>query len=247
MRLSLRDYFWVVVNAITDPGVLFNIGNAPISFQQSFLAGSVNLLVAAIAFFVRMISEFKSSGVSPVSKNPVVRHFNKLAENKGAALIASGVLTLFSAAAAFFAASISRLATASYLPAGMLACFGLVHMFRGIATGLKDRPAKCYLDAIAFLAATGGYLFANPALPILIKFGYGAVAGLAMYMAMNQQSAKGLKQPDIYFAAMSFIAAAVSSGVVAFGYALWASAYLSIEAMRKSGGVHQHILKLSRR
>lgn len=245
MGLGSKNCVKIVVNSITDPGVLFNIGNVVVSAQQSPVAACFNTAVAGICLITRTISELKEAGIKFEPKNFLAQKFNQLSENKGLALIVSGGLTLLSAAA--YAGQTALNNGSSYGKVGMLTCFGLVHSFRGVATGLKNRFARATLDSSAFVAAASGYLFANPDLPLPIKLSYGTVAALSVWMAFKGQSAKGLKQPDLYFAATSISSACVtSSPSVAFGFATWAAAYLSIDAMRKSEGVFDCIADLPR-
>ena len=70
---------------------------------------------------------------------------------------------------------------------------------------------------------------------------------MSTYMAIRGQKAEGAKQPDLYFALTSYASAAFSAEEnvnVAIGFASWATGYLSLDAMRKRGGVWQTIASL---
>ena len=244
MKPARRDYARIASNTITDAGVLFNLGNAPISLTltHSVTACVFNVLVAVIALFVRLLCELKHYGISIESNQLMVRQLNTMADNKGAALMASGILTLFAAVAAFYAVFIGRASPSAYMLVFMLVCFGLVHLFRGIATGCNSLFKKSVLDGIAFVFAATGYVLANPGLPIAVLSGFVAVMLLAVYMAFRQQAFAGFKQPDLYFAATCYIAALFSDiPVIAFGFFMWGSGYISIYVMRNQQGIEQAI------
>lgn len=72
------------------------------------------------------------------------------------------------------------------------------------------------------------------------------MALLAMYMVAKNEKTAGFKQSDLYFALTSLAAAASSGDVQAFGYAMWASGYLSLSATRNTnkgnGGVFEALM-----
>ncbi len=215
------NYRQVAVNAATDAGVCFNAGSIPVSIQHSWEAAAINAGVASMSFATRFAS------------------------NRGAGLITSGALTL--TAGGFAAAEALTNNPEAASTAGMLTCFGLVHTFRGVATGMKDSIKKYALDSVAFVSAVSAYIIANPDLPDAVKLAYGGVAALSTYMAIRGQKADGAKQPDLYFALTSYASAAFSAEEninVAMGFVGWATGYLSLDAMRKKGGVWQAVTSI---
>lgn len=224
----------IFFNCLTDPGVLFNLGNFALSIQRSPAAAAFNLAVAGMSAGVRVVSEMEAADIPLKFKTNLGQKFNVFAKNKGAALMTSGVLTLSAALAYASQAGLINEANGSK-PALMLGCFGLVHLFRGAATNMNSNLKKATTDAAAFMLAVGGYLFANPTLPMGIKASYLGVASLAMYMATKRETAHGLKQPDLYFAATSIVASIFApSPEVSLGFLGWAGGYLSLDAMRKN-------------
>ena len=242
MTLKLNDYGRIAVNSATDPGVLFNLGNVAVSMQDSWEAAAINGGVALMSATTRAVVEIRDLDDTYEPQGPLARRFDAFAQNKGAGLVTSGALTIGSSAVMLSQIGENPDAAAS---AGMLACFGLVHTFRGVATGLKDGVKKHAMDAAAFVSAVSAYLIINPELPAPVQLGYLSVAALAVYMGVRKQSAQGFKQPDAYFAATSYAAAALTDNAnVALGFAAWASGYVSIDAMRKKGGVWQRVASM---
>ena len=94
MTLNSKDYARIVVNSATDPGVLFNIGNVPVSLQYSWEATAVNVGVATLSGATRAVSELKHSGVEFNPQSFLTQKFDQFTENKGAGLVTSGALTL---------------------------------------------------------------------------------------------------------------------------------------------------------
>lgn len=252
MGLREINYGQVVVNAATDSGVCFNLGSLPISLQHSNEAAVLNVTVAGMSFATRCVVEFKKSaeqeGIVFVPNSAPARLVDSFVSNRGAGLITSGTLTL--GAAGFAAAEAITNNPDAASTAGMLGCFGLVHMFRGAASGMKDGIKKYGLDSVAFVSAVSAYIIANPDLPMVVKGAYGSIALLSMYMAAKHEKADGIKQPDIYFALTSYAAALLTMDdnvEVAKGFAGWATGYLSLDAMRKKGGVWQALTSWRRK
>jgi len=240
MALKFKDYSRIAVNSVTDPGVLFNAGNVVVSSQHSWEAAAVNGSVALLSGATRAVSEIKASGINFSPTNRLLQNFDTFAENKGAGLVTSGALTLTSSAITLAQSGFDD--PQAMGAAGMLACFGLVHTFRGVASGMRDGLKKYALDSAGFAMAVGGYLFANPDLPLALKISYGAIACLSVYMTLMRENPSSFKQPDLYFATTSYGAALATDEInVAFGFASWATAYLSIDAMNKKGGVWQRV------
>jgi len=243
------NYRQVAVNAATDAGVCFNAGSIPVSIQHSWEAAAINAGVASMSFATRFAVEMKKSaeeaGGEFNSQNAASKMFHRFASNRGAGLITSGALTL--TAGGFAAAEALTNNPEAASTAGMLTCFGLVHTFRGVATGMKDSIKKYALDSVAFVSAVSAYIIANPDLPDAVKLAYGGVAALSTYMAIRGQKADGAKQPDLYFALTSYASAAFSAEEninVAMGFVGWATGYLSLDAMRKKGGVWQAVTSI---
>ena len=246
MGLRKINFKQIAVNSATDAGVCFNVGNVPVSMQHSWEAAALNVTVAGMSFASRFVVEFKKAaeeqGFKVVPANRISKALDRFASNRGAGLVTSGTLTLTAAGFATAEAMNGNPDAAS--TAGMLGCFGLVHTFRGVATGMKDGIKKYGLDTVAFISAVSAYIIANPDLPVAVKSAYGGVAVLSTYMAIRRQKADGVKQPDLYFALTSYASAALTAEDnvnVALGFFGWASGYLSLDAMRKKGGVWEAI------
>lgn len=244
---SFRKNWQPIVNTLSDPGVCFNTGNVIATMSESWQAALVSASVASISATARYITERRNLGHEFHFKGALGKFFNRLSKNKGLSLITSGVLTLGASAVALIQNGSDDLAVIG--SASMLACFGLVHSFRGVASDLReDSVLRHSLESSAFFMAASAYIIANPELPLFINASYIGIALLAAKMAFKREAAHGWQQPDIAFALTSFVSAGITfehSPEVAAAFFLWASGYLSIRALNKKGGVYQVLSDIS--
>lgn len=232
-----KDYLKATINSITDPGVILNLGGARLSYATSPETAAINIMTSGLCFAVRSTAELKKIGVNI----PVPKLFNKLVENEGNAMIASGVVTIGSAAAAIPNIDLSTPET--LIPPVFMTVIGSSNVLRGAASAFENGSIKQRLmDFGGIATAVGAFLFTNADGPALIQAGFVLSGIMATYLVMKNKMSGGLMQPDQTFAATCFANAAITPDP-AFKVAniLWGTGSLTLDMMKKHGGVYEAI------
>jgi len=237
---GLKAFAQAAINSATDPGVILNLGNTALVIEQNLAAGLANMATSTLCFAVRGVTELRKIGV-PI---PLPKKFNDIVENPGNALTTSGIVTLGGAAAASGGIDLSQPETA--LPAAMMTAFGSSNVLRGIATGFETGTIKQNLfDFTGIMSAVAGFYFANPDAPIAVHMSYVASGLMAGYLAIRNRQAHGIMQPDLAFAATSYTNAATSSSPeVILANVLFGTGSVTLDAMKKKGGVVESVMSV---
>ena len=222
-----------IINAATDPGVILNIGNAVANAARSTEAMAVNLATATLCLVIRTASELQKCGVVL----PLPRFLRKLVENPGAALMANGGMTLLSAA--FAAANIRADKPETTLPAIIMGLFASGNIAQGATCGKKGYgTAQRLSDAFAQSAYATALVLASADAPMPVKlcFMFAGASGVAM-AALGRQSLFGVSPMLIQAAGAYGSAASNANPYFAAANALWATGYVTLDALKRRGGV----------
>lgn len=232
----------VALNSATDPSVIFNIGNAIYSWPSSRLAASINLSMAAFCALVRCTSELRNMGINPPLPGPVSR----FVENRGAALVTDGAFTGISGATHFITNPIEGLTKAF-----MLTSFGLSKICRGVATGMKKGSLRQkFTDMAAFPVGFIGTSLGMSEAPWEIKIpALGLIALIGAYTFLRHGRSKGPLQPDLMSTAAytSYAALFAQRPEEVVAFCIWATGYLSLDLLKKTGGVWETAQRLGDR
>ena len=265
----------ILVNAVTDPGAMFEVGNSPIGFEKSWEAGSISLVISGLCFLVRGASEIKARRKElglPEPETPndnwmkrnLSSAFNKLVENRGAALTVSGSALLVSAGFIFSKGFDHHNLAAFYhtaKPALIYTSFGIANTTRGIGHAFKGRPAQKILDMIATGSATVGLIMsgqdidtqalaaydAHQLLNVAVKTSFVAATAISARQAACNEQPSGLAQPNRIMAGGLVGNAILSSPRLRIANMIFAGAYGSIDALQKHGGVYQAMSSMKSR
>ncbi|MCI5060856.1 MAG: hypothetical protein MRY79_07280 [Alphaproteobacteria bacterium] len=238
-QLSIRD-LWV--NAALDPVVHLNLGTVVMTAPVDYRAALINAGRAALAFGVRLTSEFERSA-RPLPYAPSL--FRKFAQNKGATLITNGIVASVAAYFAFEGMGEGASFRDYFVPLSV-SCFAASSFTMGVSESLKEawKNARASGNALGVsLSCIGGCFAMAPGTPVYVYGAFLATAAMATYLGFKQQPSSGWKQPDL-MASASYIGSSVSAFFnkdIALGIAnlQYAFGFKSLDDFKKHGGAVQ--------
>lgn len=230
--MDTEDKVATRINTVTEPGFLFNGGNAPISFLSSTPAGFINVGAGILCFAVRLCYELQTRGVNL----PLPRLLQKLVNNQSAALGVNGALLVASSVAASL--KIDTAHPETFVTPAMLACFGSGNIIEPFAWAAEPSSAKkTLLNAYSQLAYAVGMYLAAADSPATIKMIYGASFVSGILFPLMGKKAIGPISPIRITAMGSFLCAATNTNpVFIWANALFGIAYLGVDAGVRLGG-----------
>lgn len=231
---NTKDFTIAAANAVTDPGVLFGIGNSVMMYGlDNPVSGTANLATAALCLTIRSASELRNMGIDIHLPDQL----DKLTKNPGLAYATSGIIGLAGTGIEAIGTDFSNPQTA--LPVAAMACFSSTGILRGMASGFdKGSIQQRAMDFGGVAAVVAGYALTSNNAPTTILCAYALALLMAGYLAARNRTAHGIVQPDLTFAGTNFANAFnVESAPAAIANAFWGMGATSVHALKTRGGV----------